>query len=281
MLEIIACINNRQVLCLVDLGATRSCVKADEPFLTGTTIHEDFTQIIAANHQVMRNCGCCNITIQLQQSARFPIKPLVIKELSYPVILGMDFIKTIQFNQDQEFAILNGVRVDRYRPGAQKYFGTVISSLILPATSEEKVRVKNPIHHLACKLIEIEPFGKILSTTSKPKFMVNQAVYDNEEYLDIIITNFTHSPIKIHAGYKIFSCRPLNVRRHIINGLKILHDDPNEKAECAEFQKARKAKYFKNGFQPSIGQIGSGLTANQKAELEQLISKKVFGIYCR
>ena len=156
----------------------------------------------------------------------------------------MDFIKTIQFNQDQEFAILNGVRVDRYRPGAQKYFGTVISSLILPATSEENVRVKNRVNHRACKIIEIEPFGKILSTTSKPKFMVNQAVYDNEEYLDIIITNFTYSAIKIYAGYEILSCRTINVQRHIINVLKILSDDKIEKADCAEFQKARNIKYF-------------------------------------
>ena len=262
------------MLTLIDLGASRSCIRSGEPILNNVKIEPDSTKILAANHQSMMNHGSCILDVRLAGTHNFQVNPLIIGDLSYPLILGMDFIKSINYSKDNLYVTINDVVVKRYQPGEQTNFGSVSNNINLPVATEFTVRVENPLFRLKCPLIEVEPFAKILTTPTRPQFMVNQAVYENTQYIDIILTNFTSSPITIRKGWKIFSCKPIYVRNQSINGIKILKDDPNEEKLCAEFQTDRKNKYFKNGFVPEIGEIGEQLSLDKRHELKSLIQEK-------
>ena len=93
-------INNHSVLTLVDLGATKSCAKADAEFLSNTQIKPDSTLIMAANNNFLDNLGKCRLIGYLDQQSVI-VEPLVIRNLSYDLILGMDFIKSLDYNENQ------------------------------------------------------------------------------------------------------------------------------------------------------------------------------------
>ena len=267
-MEILITINNQTVLTLVDIGATKSCAKADAEFLSSVQINPDPTLIMAANNKFLDNLGKCDlIGVINQQSVK--IKPLVIRDLSYDLILGMDFIKSLDFNQNSHFAVLNGIKVDRYLPDKQNHYGKFLNNVLIPPTLDFQIKVKNPIFHLKCDHVEVEAIGFQLET--KPDFVINNSIHDNDQELVLSISNMTSRNICLRKNKPYFNVKPILSKINQCNGIKVLNNDPAENEECKRFQSTRKRKFFGNNFVPEFGEIGNGLNANQKIDLDNLL----------
>ena len=261
-------INNHSVLTLVDLGATKSCAKADAEFLSNTQINPDSTLIMAANNNLLDNLGKCRLIGYLNQQSVI-IEPLVIRNLSYDLILGMDFIKSLDYNQNQHQAVINGIKIDRYLPGRQLHYGKFLNNITVPPTLDFRINVKNPIHNLNCKYVEVEAIGFQLQT--KPEFVINNSIHDNDPELVLSISNMTSKNINLSKNKPYFNVKPIYSKINQCNGIKVLNDDPTENEKRKHFQAKRKQKFFKNGFVPEFGEIGNELSPNQKIDLDNLL----------
>ena len=262
-------IDNHSVLTLVDLGASRTCAKAGAKFLYQKVIQNDSTIIIAANYQQMNNYGTCNLTARSNDFV-LNLKPLIIQDLSYDLILGMDAINSIEYDKNQHHAIINGHKINRYLPGQQTVKGKLIGNITIPPTLDFRLKVKNPLYGYDCKLVEVESTSKILSNPSS-EILVNSSIHNNEPEITIHITNFGARNINISKRDELFAFKPVYQKIQSINGIKILKKCPEEKKNCRIFQSKRKQMYFQNDFVPEIGLIGETLSDEQKIQLKNLL----------
>ena len=155
----------------------------------------------------MNNYGACNLIAQ-SDGYDFKLRPLIIQNLSYDLILGMDAINSISYDKNQHHAIINGHKINRYLPGHQYFEGKFINNITVPPSLDTRIRVKNPIYGYNCELVEVEPTAKVLSRSSN-ELLVNNSIHRNEPEIIISITNFGAKNINVTKRERLFVIKPV------------------------------------------------------------------------
>ena len=176
------------------------------------------------------------------------------------MILGMDHIKSLNFDQNNDFITLNGVNVQR---ADTRYGQSCKMHCILPKSSN-KIKIKNPFPKWFGGDVLIE--GN-LDTNG---FQISPFSHTGCDELTLIVSNLTTEPLMIFPDERI--CKVIiHDNNSEIHALEMI-DTKQENLDALEFQKSRKLKYCTPPRCPEIGKIGN-LDKVQNAQLIDLLTK--------
>ena len=112
--EIITFIDDKPYLTLIDSGANKSCINPNVIKIDQSTITPDTTKVFAANGSSLHNLGKIDLKISFGKMSKF-IEVLLVENLSYPVIIGMDHIESLSFEAQDDLVTLNSQKIQRVK----------------------------------------------------------------------------------------------------------------------------------------------------------------------
>ena len=93
---------------MLDSGATRTVVRDGEPFLADLPCSSANVTLVTADNSKMSASKLVKLPIRFTNNAKTEINAIIADQLATPLILGLDFIKSLQFSDDSTFVHLNG-----------------------------------------------------------------------------------------------------------------------------------------------------------------------------
>lgn len=96
---------------MIDSGATRTVVRAGEPFLAGLSTLNAHVKLVTADNTEMAASKLVDLPIRFTNQARNLVSSIIVEKLACPIILGLDLIKDLTFSSDSIFVHLNGNRL--------------------------------------------------------------------------------------------------------------------------------------------------------------------------
>ena len=259
-------LNGVPTIMLIDSGASKSCVTQTFPNLSNCKKRKNTSTLLCANGEQLPCSEIVNLDIKLgsqNKSHDF----LIVPNLSAQVILGLDFIRSLEINDTKDYVILNGDKIFLSR-NKNWNFGTIASTAkTVPKDISMVIKVKNPFfENKNIKLVSCEKF----ENQRHNKFIFNSSIHNNDEFLNVIISNKTNYSTRLYKGTKICKIEPFETER--INGLLRI-DDVKESESVQEFQSNRLEK-FGIPNEITVNSYGSNITAAERATLQKVLRQK-------
>jgi hypothetical protein len=111
-------IENLQYPAMLDSGCTRTCIRSDLPFIRKIK-KSDVELLCANNEKISPKVLCSNIKFEIH-TKNGPItmesSPLVVENLSVPIILGLDCLQNFAYNARDNFVTLDSHQVKTVKP---------------------------------------------------------------------------------------------------------------------------------------------------------------------
>ena len=259
-------LNNIETVLLVDSGASRSCVSSSFIGLQNCKLSKNTARLLCANGEQLNCSQVASLKLKLGNKT-VTHEFLVVPNLSAQVILGLDYIRSLEIHEKQDYVIINGDRLPLYKHVNWKY-GTIAHTCYTePFNASMRIRVKNPFaNDKNIRVVSCEPFDH----QTHKKYILNPSVHSNDEFLEVIISNNSFETHLLPERSKICKIDPIS--EESINGLLKL-DEQNEIEDVKEFQNSRLEKYgFPN--EVSVNSFGEDLNSEQHRTLKELLLNK-------
>ena len=249
---------------MLDTGCTRTCARNGEKFLENMNIENGSAQLLCANNQIMGTAGKTNLKIKFNESFAPITSALIVDNLSLPLIIGLDIIKSLEFAEKSPFVTINKNKlrlVDRDDLSNTAYVAETIN---LEPYSDNYVKITNRNYSPENENILIAA----LDRQKKSKFTINHGIYKNEEKINIIITNKTSKRLKLNKNLPICSIEYINIPE--CNAVYEVPDKITEYKEVEDFQLNREEKAMELNFSPEIGSYGN-VDSFQESRMKNMI----------
>ena len=259
-------LNNFQTVLLIDSGASRSCVSKSFAGLKNCPMKSNTARLLCANGEQLKCSQVATMELKLGK-VKIVHDFLVVPNLSAEVILGLDYIKTLEINDKNDYVVVNGERIPLHKHRNWRY-GTLVSMCQTePLNSEMCIIVKNPFaYDKNIKSVICDPFDHQTHT----KYTFNTSIHNNSDTLDVFISNNSLNTNFLPEGSKICKIEPFN--ENSINGLLKIEND-KEFEDVNHFQNARLMKYGIPS-DVSVNSFGRNVTSSQKMILQKLLMEK-------
>jgi len=256
-------INGIKSLAMLDSGATRTVVRAGESFLADLPCSSANVTLVTSDNSKMSASKLVSLPIEFTNRAKAKINAIIVDRLATPLILGLDFIKSLQFSDDSTFVHLNGHHL----------------RLNDPSFSAKQIRSLNTL--------VVEPYAIVLIEPLLPHDLVgtfsveSQCNHRNRSYeiLPSITTSSNPSPIflknntdrfiKITKRERIALAHPINLS---CNAITEVTDLEKEDALVEEFQLEREEKAENVMFEPNLKSYGS-LKGDELDQMKDLVQE--------
>ena len=103
---------------MLDSGCTRTCIRSDLPFIRKTK-NSDVELLCANNEKISPKILCSKIKFEIQTKVgpiMMECSPLIVSNLSVPIILGLDCLQNFGFNAKDDFVTLENRQVRTIKP---------------------------------------------------------------------------------------------------------------------------------------------------------------------
>ena len=111
-------IENLQYPAMLDSGCTRTCIRSDLPFIRKIK-NSDVELLCANNEKISPKILCSKIKFEIQTKVgpiTMECSPLIVSNLSVPIILGLDCLQNFGFNAKDDFVTLENRQVGTIKP---------------------------------------------------------------------------------------------------------------------------------------------------------------------
>ena len=251
---------------MLDSGCTRTCVRKNEDFLKDATIKPSNNRIICANQQSMECVGTTDLKFVFSEQLQINVEPLIIPNLSAPVILGLDIIKDLHITDGSNYVEVNNQRLYLCDPYDTSSVAYLTENIVLEPFSESLIPIKNK-HNSQLDFLAINALNKQRSTDD---YTVTPGIYKNEEIVNMMITNRTHKRLHLRKKLAICTIEPVAIQK--CNGVTVLPNTFEESKMVDDFQTKRRKKAEKADFKPEIGSFGE-MTEDKRRKIEELVQE--------
>ena len=259
-------LNGTPTIMLIDSGASKSCVTQSFPNLSNCTKRRNNAKLLCANGEQLPCTEIATLKLEIgcqNQSHDF----LIVPNLSAQVILGLDFIRSLEINDTKDYVVINGDKIFLHKSKNWE-FGKIASTFkTLPRDVNMVVKVKNPFHgDKNIKYVSCDKFDQ----QRHRKYIFNSSIHNNDEFLNVVLSNNTNFSSRIHKGSKICKIEPFQIDS--INGLLKI-DDIQESNSVNDFQLDRLQEY---GIPDEIkvNSYGENISTHQRSSLQNLLREK-------
>ena len=259
-------INGVSVRCMLDTGCTRTCFRLGANFLDGLSIHENSSQILCANSDTMPSSGSVKTILQFTQHFKPEVDALVIKNLSAPVIIGMDIIQDLTLKKNSKSALVNGFQLPLCQDETKSAVCHTEERVHLNPMTETFIKIKNPLVNQVHNLIAVDALDK---QKYLDPITVSPSVNMNEDYISVLLTNKTNKTKYLPRRSPI--CTVENIQIAACNGVTEVSDLVKESEEVRSFQTKRLQKAKKAEFNPECGSVEG--TQSEKQQIADIIQK--------
>ena len=187
----------------MDSGCTRTCFRQGEPFMKNLKINSEKIKLLCANNQLMDVDGAISIDIDFD-SFKVTANPLVVPNLSAPVILGTDVMASLYMDNEWPYAYVNRHKIplcDQIQP----ILCRTESYQPLEPYSDNLITIKNPhfnsvIGNSVNAQIHVQPLETQKAVND---ITISPGIYKNTEEINLMVTN--RSRKRVHLRKNILS----------------------------------------------------------------------------
>ena len=270
--EIIVRIYNQPIKALLDLGATKSVINSElsivKTLLSKQSPINTSITLTCANGNALPTKGLLNLDIKLNDVYSKQIDVILSSYVSHNLILGTDFIETLQYNQTSDFVHVNNHKIKRFMPSSKATLLRSLSRIVLePYEVDRVVDISNPLFE-NCDKQEILVERLKSDVSDSRKFSFPEVYMANSNTIQINLTNLTNEPLLIKKGTPI--ARILPSANTQVFTLETFPNTDEEREALYDFQDYRREKFDLENFQPPIT---IDLDPTQTSELESLFKE--------
>ena len=252
---------------MLDTGCTKTCFRQGEKFLEGVQTIQNNSQILCANSETMTSSGSVNLQLEFSHELKPTINALVIKNLSAPIIVGMDIISDLTLTKNSKYIFVNSHKLQLCSNLQNTRVCYTTNSLNLPPKSETFVKVRNPFAPNGNQNVAID-------CLRKQKFYdaitVSPSLNKNSDLVSVLITNSSNKAKNMPRRTPICTIEIVEVNS--CSGVREIPEDLHESRSVKDFQARRLEKANKNAFSPKIGSVGD-IKQEHKEELRDLVNR--------
>ena len=255
---------------MLDTGCSRTCVRRGENFLTGLTTTNSNIRLICANNDFMETDGLIELSIKFTDNYSVKVQALVVSNLSTPIILGCDVIKSLTITAGSPYVLLNQHKlllIDEKQPELVAY---AAESSIVEPYSEQLVQVRNKFHKKT-GTITIQTNSLQKQNNLNREYTVNSCLYKNTELISVLITNNTNKNVAFSKKQPVCTLQAIKLDTKC-TAIQFVADTETESEIVSNFQSKREKIAERENFTPKIGSIGD-LPTGRKQFVEDLIQK--------
>ena len=106
---------------MVDTGCSRTCVKSNQKFLRNVELQKSNARIKCANDLTMDTAGIAPLQLYFKANFKPSADALVVDNLSFPLILVMDIIKSISFGRNSPSIEICGIKLRTVDPNLETF----------------------------------------------------------------------------------------------------------------------------------------------------------------
>ena len=148
--EIIVKINNCPIKALLDLGATKSVINSElsivKTLLSKQTPINTSITLTCANGNALPTKGLLNLDIKLNDVYSKQLDVILSSYVSHNLILGTDFIETLNYNQSSDDVYVNNHKIKRFMPTSKATLLRSLTRIVLePYESDHIIDLTNPL----------------------------------------------------------------------------------------------------------------------------------------
>ena len=213
-------ISNLSVKMLIDTGAAKSCM--DVSTFKRLRLHfdtqdtEDLECLYSANGEPIPVKGIVTVDVNIN-GLKMPTTFQVLKGLTYPIILGIDFLKYNHAVIDTQnnvvsFHGLVGASFVRKRPDTLAYVRATRSFTIPPLT--EAVIQASIDNHYKLQPSIVEPLERL---SDKKVGMAEAVVSPSSYFVQCRMLNPTSSSVFFKQGFCLGTIEPIDIPEHSLN----------------------------------------------------------------
>ena len=210
--------------------------------------------------------GFVNISIKFNDQFAINCKALVVENLSVPIILGLDVIHSLEFNQKSSIVKINDNTLKLVSQN-DEHVAYVSETTYLEPYSENIVPVQNKLQNQNSTSIQImaKPLKK---QKNKDDYVISDGIYKTEDQINVIVTNQTHKRIRLTKTIPLCTLQHVEIPK--CNALRALTKDESESKEVVEFQRKRLLIAEETNFIPEIASYGD-VNDDQARGLKKLV----------
>ena len=216
-------------------------------------------KLLCANDATMWASGHMITNITVNNDLVLNANCLLVDNLAVECIIGMDQIKTLEFDQNENYILLNGVKVARH---CARY-GTLLEDAILFPNSISLLKIKNPFSSAKTRKVLIE------NKAEKSDIFIQSGVHNNDVTCTVLASNQTDLPIVCFRN-EIICNISLVYENEIVSAVQVVNSELENSLQN-EFQKTRREKYCPNNIYPSECNIGE-ISADRQEELKKILT---------
>ena len=252
---------------MLDTGCTKTCFREGEKFLEGVQTIQNNSQILCANSETMTSSGSVNLQLEFSHKLKPTINALVIKNLSAPIIVGMDIISDLTLTKNSKYIFVNSHKLQLCPDLQDTRVCYTTNRLNLPPKSETFVKIRNPFapnenQNVAIDCLRKQKFHDAIT--------VSPSLNKNSDLVSVLITNSSNKAQNLPRRTPICTIEIVEVNS--CSGVREMSDDLHESRSVKDFQARRLEKANKNAFSPKIGSVGD-IQQEHKEELRDLVDR--------
>ena len=245
-------INGKIVSAMLDTGCTKTCARNGESFLIGSQPTKSSMRLLCANNEYLTTFGLAKLKISFSSSLQLENEVLLVDKLSAPLIIGLDLIKSFQFDENSPYVMLNNHKLQLANKSSLPMLAHVAETTTLNPNEECIVNIKNKNFSPDQTTIMV---NKLKSNSPRDKFLVSPGIYENSGKINIIVTNRSPKPIRLHKGQKLCTLEPIQIAK--CNSVRMIPENIEESKNVQDFQDQRENKADEINFKPEIGSFGA------------------------
>jgi len=249
---------------MIDSGATRTVVRAGEPFLAGLPTRNAQIKLVTADNTAMTANKLVDLPIRFTNQAKSLISTIIVENLASPIILGLDFIKDLTFSSDSIFVHLNGNHLRLVDPSVSVKSIRALNKLELEPYAISCIDPKIPHNLIGTFFVEGQ------SNLRNPDFEVIPTVYSSTHPSQIFVKNKTGKVITIRKSERIAIANQIELN---CNAIVEVTNVEREEEEVENFQAEREERAENLKFEPVIKSYGS-LEGDDLDNIKQLVMEQ-------
>ena len=253
-----------KVKVLIDSGSTRTCVRKSSPLISKLTIKPSKIRLLCANSEFMTSDGVADMTLDFRNYSLY-CHATIVENLSADVILGLDYIRSLEFSEDKPFIRLNGHDIPLANP-TQPIVAHVNHTTFLEPKSYNTVEVKNHLFDQPEKHVFCQPLDK----HKEKRFTIMDSLHENSPILNVVINNNTDERIRLPKTLPICLIDVSKIDH--LDAIREIPDSPAENKIASDFRNSRRDKAKEENFNPEIASYGD-TTSDEKSLLKNIVDK--------
>jgi transposase InsO family protein len=258
---------------MLDTGCSRTVISRSS-LPSSTKIVKSNVQLLCANEQRLQaDTTEAPVRIEFNSDLTEILQPLVTDTLSCDIIIGVDCLRDFSYRQNDQFALVNGVKVTLIRQDSP--FRAARLQILccepfraFPPNSTSWISLRNPHHNSKLTHVSIDPFDK--PKEQYKSLLIQPAIAVNNKSVEIPVRNLSDETIYVKRNAAVCKISPFKIEQ--VNGLTTVPDIETEMIKTEQFQENRQRKAEEIGFKPEIENYGD-VSEEEREILEKLIMK--------